>query len=632
MSLLTRKLPTTKWLYLLCGCIFLLLSTNILYFMSNFINATLALVLNLIYIVLIIPMIMLIKVQIRKTERATEQLSTLYQSIDGVLWVKDIKSGQILNLSSKVEEISGYSHEELKDSPEDWYDLIIPEDRPYPTKQEWLEKLKDGREKVFQYRIYTKYQEVRWVKDHVYPIYAENGELVQIGGMLSDITAEKGADSQLNFLLLHDSVTQLPNYQAFDRQLMKLTTSKSEPFVLLVLKLSRLNMIREQVSHQLADQILDELMSRFRPLMNNQLFVARLSDSRFAVIDYQVRPKSEIVRLMNLITEKLEHPINIDQYEFFLNVHMGITHYPKDGQGREELENKTHAAMDYARENQISYAFYQEKMMTKTRETMKLEADLRKALEKDELLLYYQPKVHVESGNVQGVEALLRWRRTNGDIISPAVFIPLAEKTGTILPIGEWVIKEACFQLKEWNDQGMMIPHVSVNLSKIQLFQHNFVGVIERIIEESEIEPHQLELEVTESMAIGEVRARKILLQIKELGVRVSIDDFGTGYSSLNQLRHLPIDVIKIDRSFVNELVQDKKAEAMIKTLILMSKHLNLDVVVEGVETFEQLQLLVGDQTPIIQGYLFSEPVPANELLNTKISIKSKAMRDHLNV
>ncbi len=575
---------------------------------------------------------MLIKVQIRKTERATEQLSTLYQSIDGVLWVKDIKSGQILNLSSKVEEISGYSHEELKDSPEDWYDLIIPEDRPYPTKQEWLEKLKDGREKVFQYRIYTKYQEVRWVKDHVYPIYAENGELVQIGGMLSDITAEKGADSQLNFLLLHDSVTQLPNYQAFDRQLMKLTTSKSEPFVLLVLKLSRLNMIREQVSHQLADQILDELMSRFRPLMNNQLFVARLSDSRFAVIDYQVRPKSEIVRLMNLITEKLEHPINIDQYEFFLNVHMGITHYPKDGQGREELENKTHAAMDYARENQISYAFYQEKMMTKTRETMKLEADLRKALEKDELLLYYQPKVHVESGNVQGVEALLRWRRTNGDIISPAVFIPLAEKTGTILPIGEWVIKEACFQLKEWNDQGMMIPHVSVNLSKIQLFQHNFVGVIERIIEESEIEPHQLELEVTESMAIGEVRARKILLQIKELGVRVSIDDFGTGYSSLNQLRHLPIDVIKIDRSFVNELVQDKKAEAMIKTLILMSKHLNLDVVVEGVETFEQLQLLVGDQTPIIQGYLFSEPVPANELLNTKISIKSKAMRDHLNV
>jgi EAL domain-containing protein (putative c-di-GMP-specific phosphodiesterase class I) len=342
--------------------------------------------------------------------------------------------------------------------------------------------------------------------------------------------------------------------------------------------------------------------------------VCRFGGDEFVVLLTELASVEDIRLVSEKILEAIAHPYPIGEHQFNLTASMGISLYPQDGDSGDVLIRNADSAMYDAKRSGRPYSFYDAQMSSNLRTTLELENALRKALENKELSLHYQPKVDLKTGEVNGCEALLRWHHPDLGLVSPGQFIPLAEETGLIVPIGTWVLEEACRQSLAWQAAGLPPLRIAVNLSARQLQKGDLATIVSTLLHQTGLDPALLELELTESMLMGDPhRAQVTLRELKDLGISLSLDDFGTGFSSLNYLRRFPVDSLKIDRSFIHDVSIDASGASVVTSIIDIAHNLNLTAIAEGVETQGQCDFLIANNCDAIQGYLFSKPLPALE-------------------
>lgn len=441
-----------------------------------------------------------------------------------------------------------------------------------------------------------------------------SGKPIGFKGIIRDITERKRIEENLNYLATHDALTGLPNRLMFGQLLnhaIQFAQRNKKLLAVLFVDLDRFKTINDSLGHEAGDQMLQEIAKRFRMLLRASDIVGRLGGDEFIILIEDVTELNQAATLAHKILTEAMKPMTLRGEECRVTASIGISIYPKDGQDEQSLMKNADIAMYFAKEEgKNNYQFYSENIHSMANERMSIETNLRRALERNELSLVYQAKLDFKTGKITGVEALLRWNSHNLGAVTPTQFIPIAEETGLIVPIGRWVIRTACIQNVTWQRQGLPPIYMAVNLSLRQLLHENFLQDLRNILNETGMSPNLLELEITESMVMqNPTRLLAILKKIKDMNVRLAIDDFGTGYSSLAQIKHFPINTIKVDRSFIRDLPQDVDNKAITEAVIIMGKSLKLTVVAEGVETAEQESFLRQQVCDEMQGFYFSKPV-----------------------
>jgi diguanylate cyclase (GGDEF)-like protein len=432
--------------------------------------------------------------------------------------------------------------------------------------------------------------------------------------IVEDISARKSAEERVQYLATHDGLTGLPNRALFGELLnLAIGTAKryKRQFAVLFIDLDRFKIINDSLGHEAGDVMLREIALRLRDCLRASDVVARLGGDEFVVLLSEVSDQVQAEVVARNILAATMRPVMILGQECRVTASIGICLHPADGQDDLAVLKNADMAMYLAKEEgKNNFQFYSAAIHTHAAGRLALETNLRRALELDQFTLHYQAMVDFKTGAITGVEALLRWNNPELGAVSPTQFIPVAEDMGLIVPIGKWVLREACTQNVEWQRQGLPPVRISVNLSMRQLDDPDLVAEIEAVLKETGLLPDLLELEVTESAIMHNAeRTVRVLAAIKGLGVRLAIDDFGTGYSSLAQLKRFPIDTLKVDRSFVREIPDNAGDRAIAEAIIAMGKTLSLTIVAEGVETPEQQAFLSEHNCDVMQGYYFSTPV-----------------------
>ena len=443
-----------------------------------------------------------------------------------------------------------------------------------------------------------------------------------IGGgtvvIFEDVTEREKAEERARFLATHDDLTGLPSRSVFGEAVndaVKAGHRYGHEFAVMFMDLDRFKNINDTLGHAAGDILLIEIAERLRECMRASDVIARIGGDEFVIMLREVSDQSQVATVARKILAAVVKPLTIHGHECRITASIGISMFPTDALDEESLIKNADAAMYVAKEEgRNGFRFHFQDITSQSIERLTLEASLRGALERNELLLHYQPKQDLGHGGIVGVEALLRWRHPDLGLLPPSRFIPLAEETGLIVPIGKWVIETACAQNMAWQRQGLPALRIAVNLSPRQFADPGLLGDIDAALDNSGMAPELLELEITESMVMQNVeRAMRVLKAIKGLGVMLAIDDFGTGYSSMSLLKKFPIDVLKIDRSFVRDISTNSEDQAIADAIIALGRALELTIVAEGVETAEQEAFLRAHDCDQIQGYLISKPVPANE-------------------
>jgi len=433
--------------------------------------------------------------------------------------------------------------------------------------------------------------------------------------IFSDITERKAAENHVRHLAHHDALTDLPNRMLFAERLNHAIAHahrSQQQITVMFLDLDRFKLINDTLGHSVGDRLLQTTAQRLTDCVREDDTVARMGGDEFTILIENVSDPGNLPSLAQKIISALSQPIMLDGHEIVVTTSIGISVYPDDGELAETLIKHADAAMYLAKEQgRNNFQFFTSEMNARAFERMTVEGQLRKALERDEFSLHYQPQVDIGTHRISGMEALLRWQQPIAGWIAPAQFIPVAEETGLIVPIGEWVLREACTQNKAWQDEGLPPMRVAVNISGRQFKQKNLVEVVGKILEETGLNAEYLELEITESIAMEHADDTVTKLHaLKAMGIRISMDDFGTGHSSLSYLKRFPIDTLKIDKSFVQDLAPDSGDNAIATAIAAMAHGLKLKVITEGVETEEQLTFLKGMHRDEVQGFYFSQPLP----------------------
>ena len=441
---------------------------------------------------------------------------------------------------------------------------------------------------------------------------------------LQDITTRKKTEEEIRYLAYHDDLTGLPNRKSFYMRLEdKLLQSQSQgrqhrrtnenPWAVLFLDLDKFKNVNDTLGHDVGDDLLKEVGKRLHDCVRKSDYIFRLGGDEFTIILTNLTHDTDVVKVAQKIRYEIAQPYTIQHHEVYVTVSVGISIYPIDGQDAETLVKNADIAMYAAKEARQGYRIFSSEMNSKALERMNLENKLRTALQNKELAVYYQPITN-HRNRIIGMEALLRWHHPELGIISPTKFIPLAEENGFISSIGEWVLQAACLQVKEWQQKGYQDLCVAVNLSAQQFTETDLEGTVEQALRQSGLAPNCLKLEITESGLMEQPdQAINTMNHLRAKGILFSIDDFGTGYSSLNYLKRLPIDTLKIDRSFVMDAPTDKDDQEIIKTIIAMAHNLKMNTVAEGVETREQQSFLAQNGCQMMQGYYFGRPMPAKQ-------------------
>jgi len=538
------------------------------------------------------------------------------EAVSEGLWDRDVATDR-LYFNPAFWRMLDYDPEVMAGTSEAWSALLHPDDREQALacNQACVEGPQDDFETEF--RLKTRDGSWKWILSRGRVVSRDDkGRALRIMGTHVDITARKRYEERLTHMATHDELTGLANRALLlDRteRAIQVARRSGRLVAVLLLDLDRFKVINDSIGHAFGDKVLCSIARRLESMVKEADTVARLGGDEFVLLLTDIERPEDVGQLATTVLENLTAPFTIDGREVILTASIGISLSPRDSEEGPTLLRDADIAMYRAKKNdRNTFAFYSQEMNRQIIKALELEGELRQALEHREFCLYYQPKVDLKSGQVVGCEALIRWHHPERGLVSPADFIPLAEETGLIVPLGLWVLMEACRQARDWHQEGFESLNVAVNLSARQFHRGDLAKVLEDVLRDMDLSPHLLELELTESMVMeAPEAAKRTMLALKDLGVSLSLDDFGTGYSSLNYLRRFPVDCLKIDRSFIRDVIADPGGASMVASIIDIAHNLGLSTVAEGVETEEQLAFLRGCGCDVMQGYLFSPPVPA---------------------
>lgn len=531
-------------------------------------------------------------------------------------WMVDAESQRITYVSKGYEQIWGRYVEALYADRGDWLKHVHPDDKQR-LRQAFMHHRHGGLNEKF--RAMRPDGSIRWLHVRTFAVRDGSGKVVSIGGVAGDVTSLLSEGRQLPFFAHFDALTALPNQLMFydqARRMIALARRQKSPLGVMVIDIDHFREVNQTYGHTAGDELLRQIAGRLSGSLRDSDLLGRLSGDVFAVLLPDTGSLSQAATVARRVVDTLILPVRVEGLDVFATASIGMAFFPEDGNDAHELICHAEVAVREAKSRgRNNYQCYSAQMHEDIRGRMYLETDLRNAVLREEFVLHYQPKASCATGRITGTEALLRWNHPRRGIVPPDQFIPLLEETGLIVQVGRWVLQAACRQLRLWQEAGLDIPGVSVNLSARQLQSDTLLDDIAAILAESALEPACLDLEITESMLMQNAdSAIRTLLALKEKGVSISLDDFGTGYSSLAYLKRFPLDTIKVDRSFVKDIAADSDDASITRAVITMAHHLKLKVVAEGVETAEQLALLISHQCDVIQGYFFSRPLPVDDM------------------
>ncbi len=518
----------------------------------------------------------------------------------------------------------------LKADRQNVTDLTIDGETPLSDRtlrRETYDKLTRGDAKTFRHeRLFLRSDGSNFWGDHtVTPIHDTRGNVIAAINLTIDITQRKQAENEIRQLAFFDSLTKLPNRTLFnDRLSQALRMARREDYLLglLFLDLDRFKDINDSLGHSAGDKLLQKVAERLSNCVRSTDTVGRLGGDEFIILLQHINSREDIESIAAQILTAMQTPTTIFNQEVFCSTSIGAAIFPYDGCDQGQLLKHADMAMYASKtKGRNTCTFFSSEIQKTSSERIQMEADLRKALYRGEFFLEYQPQYNLQSGRIIGVEALLRWCHPERGVILPGEFIPLAESTGLIRPIGEWVLETACRQGARWNSKDLSSLRIGVNLSVRQLVQPDLVDIVEDVLAETGLPPNLLELELTESTFMESARdVIDTLTDLKVRGIQLAIDDFGTGYSSLNYLKNFPVDRIKIDRTFIRDILVDPNDAIIVETIISMARNLGLTIIAEGVEGIEQVQFLTQRQCYEAQGFYFNPPLPADQIVKNNLN------------
>jgi len=542
---------------------------------------------------------------------------TVEGSNDGI-WDWDVQNNKMF-FSNTWKTMLGFEPADIEDSIESWKELLHPDDRTLALNK--LMDTFDSNQNLYQniYRLRRKDGEYTWIYSRATAIRDSSGKITRLAGSHTDITEQKKAEDHMYILAYYDELTKLPNRALFEKLFKELLEKKkhnADKMAVLYLDIDNFKNVNDILGHAAGDSLLRYLSQLLRGFFKAPNIVARLSGDEFIILLVERSEPENIEKIIAELTILLKNPWIIEKYEFFITVSIGIATYPEHGEDTIKLLKNADTAMFHAKEiGKNRHCFFSLDMQEKALKYIDLDKQLRYALKNEEFLIYYQPQIDLKTGKIIGVEALIRWIHPFRGLISPIEFIPFAEENGLIIPIEEWVFANVWKQKESWQKAGFKDLKISLNLSAKSLANTQLSNnIIEHLLGNSG-KDYRIQLEITETAVISDITASTALLnELKLFGATIALDDFGTGYSSLNYLKRLPIDVIKMDKSFIRSVTSKKDEESIAKAVIQLAHDLDLQVVAEGIETIEQLQFLQKYNCDIGQGYLFCKPLPAEEI------------------
>ncbi|MEH7254539.1 EAL domain-containing protein [Neobacillus niacini] len=544
-----------------------------------------------------------------------DQLTQLYDNPDVGIWSIDVQTGRCLSSSKGIESISGYTTEDFNNGIQ-WSSIVHSEDSPQYLDNQY--KLALGSILRHQYRIIHKNGDIRWVQDYTIPKLDHNGSLSKLFGLTSDITNQMVLNEKIKYLSDYDDLTKLPKRKKFIESLEQLTAqyaNSNNQFAVMKLDVDRFKYVNDTLGQQVGDELLIQISDRLSKHLTPQDLLARRSGDEFLILIRKLDSIESLKIIVNNMHECINEPFYIKEYHLYITMSIGISTYPENGEtSLELLRNANLALYKSQKKGKNNYHILSQASSIQSFKSYSIGRDIKKAVENNEMILYYQPRVDACSNQIIGAEALIRWNHPEWGLISPHEFLSIAEENGLITDIDDWVLKEACNQIKKWKEEQLHTVPISINISAVHFMKRDWSRSVAKVIQDAGIRPYDLEFEITESTVLNnESMVIDTINSLRDLGIRIALDDFGVGYSSISYLNQFPFDVIKIEKSFIRNMLLSDKNLHIAKSIIYMAKGLQIRVVAEGVETIQQLKVLQKEQCQEIQGYLFSHPVPVDE-------------------
>lgn len=556
--------------------------------------------------------------QLRKSE---ERYALAVRGANDGLWDWRLDEGTIY-YSPRWKAMLGYDEEAIGSTPDEWMDRVHEEDREQLEVD--INRHRNGQTSHFEneHRILHADGSYRWVLSRGLAVRDDDGNAYRMAGSLTDITDQKRIEQELTHTALHDTLTDLPNRALFLDSLENAHERRKRnddyEYAVLFIDVDRFKTINDSLGHMIGDQLLIAVANRLARCIRGVDKVARLGGDEFAVLLDNIQDISNATRVARRIKEEFSDPFEIGGHTVFVSASIGIALSETGYDKADEILRDADIAMYRAKETgNGKYEIFDQEMFERARSRLELEADLRNAIDRSELELHYQPIISLETGMIFGCEALLRWHHPRRGFIPPGEFIPIAEETGDIIRIGQWVLQEACWQMAQWQEQFPEYERlmISVNISSVQIAYADFVQELSKTLATSGLDAGSLSLEITESMIVGNSHTvRSTLTQLRDMYIQLHIDDFGTGYTSLSYLHRFPVDALKIDKSFIREVPHNQKNLDVVETIAVLAGKLDADVIAEGVETAEQLAQLRALGCQYAQGYFFARPATGKEM------------------
>lgn len=556
----------------------------------------------------------------QKLQESEVRLESILNSLDDVVWSAAVEEFQLLYLNPAAEAVHGYPVSSFLSDPDLWLDVVHPADRHQMIH--FFDQLLATGSLNIEYRILRPDGEIRWLKNRGHVLTDEQGLPSRLDGIIYDITEQKRAQAQLLHDAFHDELTGLPNrnlmMERISQSLKRQHRIPEYQFALLFIDLDRFKIINDSLGHIVGDQLLVAIAHLLENCVRTSDTVARLGGDEFTVLLDGIQGIEDAIHVAERILHALKTPFQVGEHNVFTGSSIGIAYNSVQYDDATLLLRDADIAMYRAKSlGKGCFVVFSPEMHAQTLSLLKLERDLRSAVDRQELVLYYQPIIDLKTGDLSDVEVLVRWQHPERGLVMPSEFIPLAEETGLIVEIGQWVLQEACQTLRAYQQQFAAATELkfSVNLSSEQLQDPNFIQTVDQVLSQTELDGQYLKLELTESMLMSHEETHiKTLQQLHDRNITISLDDFGTGYSSLSYLYRFPLDTLKIDQSFVSRMISEPKDAEIVNTIISLARTLNMDVIAEGIETEDEVLHLKKLGCERGQGYWFSPPMNQQKL------------------